>query len=134
MTVSPTASSTMLCPPLTSTVAYGKPGLGCGRLGLAVDETAILLHPPLPLAGVSIVIERESVSRMTELSPMAKADRAAVDPAAAGWDGSAGRRVTWRQNHRETITVVWYEWDLRTHKSHPESVWQGMAAPAGREG
>ena len=26
---------------------------------LAVDETAILLHPALPLVGVSIVIERE---------------------------------------------------------------------------
>ena len=43
---------------------------GCGsrggwRLGLAVDETVILLRPPLPLVGVSIVMERESVSRMT---------------------------------------------------------------------
>ena len=27
--------------------------------GLAVDETVILLHPPLPVAGVSIVMERE---------------------------------------------------------------------------
>ena len=26
---------------------------------LAVDETVILLHPPLPLVGVSIVMERE---------------------------------------------------------------------------
>ena len=26
---------------------------------LAVDETVILLHPPLPLAGVSMVMERE---------------------------------------------------------------------------
>ena len=26
---------------------------------LAIDETVILLHPPLPLVGVSIVIERE---------------------------------------------------------------------------
>ena len=25
----------------------------------AVDETVILLHPPLPLAGVSIVMEKE---------------------------------------------------------------------------
>ena len=26
---------------------------------IAVDETVILLHPPLPLVGVSIVMERE---------------------------------------------------------------------------
>ena len=30
-----------------------------GGPSLAVDETVILLHPPLPLAGVSIVMERE---------------------------------------------------------------------------
>ena len=30
----------------------------CARLCLAVDETVILLHPPLPLVGVSIVMER----------------------------------------------------------------------------
>ena len=34
------------------------PGSPTGR-HLAVDETVILLHPPLPLAGVSIVMERE---------------------------------------------------------------------------
>ena len=28
-------------------------------VGIVVDETAILLHPPLPLVGVSIVMERE---------------------------------------------------------------------------
>ena len=27
--------------------------------GLAIGETVILLHPPLPLVGVSIVMERE---------------------------------------------------------------------------
>ena len=30
-----------------------------GEPGIAVDETVILLHPPLPLVGVSIVMERE---------------------------------------------------------------------------
>ena len=29
------------------------------QVGLAPDETVILLHPPLPLVGVSIVMERE---------------------------------------------------------------------------
>ena len=32
---------------------------------LAVDETVILLHPPLPSVGVSIVTEEDSVSKMT---------------------------------------------------------------------
>ena len=35
-----------------------------GRLCLVVDETVILLHPPLPLVDVSIVMERESVNKM----------------------------------------------------------------------
>ena len=30
-----------------------------GPSRLAVDETVILLHPPLPLVGVSIAMERE---------------------------------------------------------------------------
>ena len=30
-----------------------------GRADLAVDETFILLHPAVPLVGVSIVMERE---------------------------------------------------------------------------
>ena len=39
---------------------------------LAVGESSvILLHPPLPLVGVSIVMERESVSKMTELLSVA---------------------------------------------------------------
>ena len=33
--------------------------LTVGQLHLAIDETVILLHPPLPLVGVSIVMERE---------------------------------------------------------------------------
>ena len=50
------------------------PNTGVGRDGVpaavgpqpcAVDETVILLHPALPLVGVSIATERESVSRMT---------------------------------------------------------------------
>ena len=37
----------------------GHGGVGAGRWHrLAVGETVILLHPPLPLAGVSIVLER----------------------------------------------------------------------------
>ena len=39
---------------------------------LAVGETVIPLHHPLPVVVVSIVMERESVSKMT-VSPMAKA-------------------------------------------------------------
>ena len=46
---------------------------------IAVDETVILLHPPLPLVGVSIVMDRESVSKMT-VSSMATG--AAAVPAA----------------------------------------------------
>ena len=34
-------------------------GLGGRPVPVTVDETVILLHPPLPLAGVSIVMERE---------------------------------------------------------------------------
>ena len=45
----------------------GALGRGLSRLvgrsgdaaGLAVDETVIVLHPPLPLVGKSIVMERE---------------------------------------------------------------------------
>ena len=33
--------------------------MGGPRCHLAIDETVILLHPPLPLVGVSIVMERE---------------------------------------------------------------------------
>ena len=39
---------------------------------LAVGETVIPLHHPLPVVVVSIVMERESVSKMT-VSPTAKA-------------------------------------------------------------
>ena len=35
---------------------HGNRGFSCT---LAVDETVILLHPPLPLVGVSIAMERE---------------------------------------------------------------------------
>ena len=48
---------------------FARPGLA-RRRRLAVGETVILLHRPLPSAGVSIAMERESVSRMT-VSPMA---------------------------------------------------------------
>ena len=34
-------------------------GLSCSAIQLAPDETVILLHPPLPLVGESIVMERE---------------------------------------------------------------------------
>ena len=34
-------------------------GLGTSRARLAIGETVILLHPPLPLVCVSIVMERE---------------------------------------------------------------------------
>ena len=41
---------------------------------LAVDETVILLHPPVPLVGVSIVMERErskmTVSSVATVSPL----------------------------------------------------------------
>ena len=46
--------------------------------GLAVGETVILLHPPLPLAGVSIRNMEGDVSKMTERSPTAKVDPAAL--------------------------------------------------------
>ena len=42
------------------------------RRGDPVRLAVILLHPPLHLVGVSIGTERESVSKMTELSPMAR--------------------------------------------------------------
>ena len=42
--------------------------------GLSVGETFILLHPPLPSAVVSIVMDKDA-SKMTELSPAAKAGR-----------------------------------------------------------
>ena len=39
---------------------WGTAGRGIGGLvALAVDETVILLHPPVPLVGVSIVMGRE---------------------------------------------------------------------------
>ena len=66
-------------------------GGGGGRRGTAaVDETVILLHPLLPLVGVSIVMERESVSKMTELSSMARHSR---------W------RWRWRRQRRTTGRV-----------------------------
>ena len=34
-------------------------GLSCSAIQLAPDETVILLHPPLPLVGESIVMKRE---------------------------------------------------------------------------
>ena len=46
----------------------GRPGHGTNarQLRVAPDEIAMLLHPPpLHLVGVSIAMERESVSRMT---------------------------------------------------------------------
>ena len=41
-----------MCRPSTTP---GRPGMA----RIAVDETVILLHSPLPLVGVSIVMERE---------------------------------------------------------------------------
>ena len=38
---------------------FSTPALGVVGAVLAVDETVILLHPPLPLVGVSIVMEGE---------------------------------------------------------------------------
>ena len=43
---------------LEETAADVRQIVGLEGAGVAVDETVILLHPPLPLAGVSIVVER----------------------------------------------------------------------------
>ena len=65
--------------------------------GLAVDDTVILLHPPLPLVGASIVMECGDVSRMTVWST-ARRHRAAR-PRWVGHlrgvprGGAAGRKV-----------------------------------------
>ena len=45
---------------------FARPAVSAGRThsalqgaaGVAVDDTVVLLHPPLPLAGVSTVMER----------------------------------------------------------------------------
>ena len=47
-----------LCAEAEAAAAVGAAAAGSEE-HLAVDETAILLHPPLPLAGVSIVMKRE---------------------------------------------------------------------------
>ena len=54
MTVLPTATDLRACE------ASGPAGWVCevDQPHLAVDETVILLHPPLPLVGVSIGMER----------------------------------------------------------------------------
>ena len=74
MTVSPTARRDSLCQ-LACRLGCDPAGTAAAgsRALLAVDETAIiLLHPPLHLVGVSIGMERERASRMTELSSMAR--------------------------------------------------------------
>ena len=53
-------------------------GRQLAAVALAVGETAILLHPPLPLVVVSMAMERESVSELTEPSPTARLHVAAV--------------------------------------------------------
>ena len=62
---------------------------GEGRI--AVGETVILLHPPLPLVGISIVMKRGwDFSKMT-VSPMAIVARASpVGEAAVGRAGHEG--------------------------------------------
>ena len=52
-------STTGFGPAKVPPFAKGLPNLVGGAVFLAVGETVILLHPPLPVAGVSIGMERE---------------------------------------------------------------------------
>ena len=59
MTVSPTAAAAVLLRPFFVGIEHAGRGGGAQLQHLAVDETVILLHPPLPLVDVSIAMERE---------------------------------------------------------------------------
>ena len=62
---------------------------------VAIDETVILLHPPLPLVGVSIVMERECQQNDSLVKWLgARCDRAGDSRGDAGArDLAAGREV-----------------------------------------
>ena len=93
----PAAGDNVACLACGGPGAAGKPLRKCSRCGvrLAVGETVILLHPLLPLVGVSIGMERESVSKMT-VSPMARCDATARRPAS----GRTGRSTSHPASHR----------------------------------
>ena len=59
----PFASLSAMASPSRSAAAIGAPGPAAGSL--AVGETVILLHPPLPSVGASTGVVREGCSKMT---------------------------------------------------------------------
>ena len=91
-----------------------------GWWSVAVGETVILLHPPLPLVGVSIAMERESVSRMTEVSPPA-AQVEAMDSAVGVVLGSVDQLGL----ADRTVVVFTSDNGVRPNTDHGPEHWPG---------